>query len=287
MPNEERDAVGSSPMPGEGAPVVLLTCSGPQHRYVARRLWEVLGDRLAAVIVAEPAPEPIWTKLQRGWRRYSFPEVVSRIHWYAWSRAHRVGRHVDSTLHRILFPDGEPRPLPDEIVHTVPDHNGEACLRLLRSIAPRVLAVYGTDLIRRPVIELAGEVALNLHTGISPRYRGASSVFWALHNEEPEWVGSTVHVLDAGVDSGDIVGTAKPKISGDDDVAALFAKCVQVGAELYGHRIQDALEGKLAVEPQDLSVGHQYRFVDRTVTAERRVRRLLRDGLLRRYESHE
>jgi methionyl-tRNA formyltransferase len=180
----------------------------------------------------------------------------------------------------VLFPAGDPEPLPASIVRVVPGHNSEECRRLLEDLRPRVLAVYGTALIRPAVLSLAGELALNLHTGISPRYRGASSTFWALHNEEPEWIGATVHILDPGVDSGDVLGIARPEISEDDDEESLFAKCVKAGAELYADRLNAALDGPVQAEPQDLGEGRMYRFVDRTVAAERRVKRLLREGLL-------
>jgi methionyl-tRNA formyltransferase len=267
--------------------VVLLTGWEPQHLYVARALQEVLGERLSAVVLPSGGPERLWIRFRRGVRRYSVRDFLSRVHWRAWRRITGAGRRANDTVRRTLFPDGSPAPLPDPLVHIVPDHNGEQCRTLLLELRPRILAVYGTDLIRRPVIELATEVALNLHTGISPRYRGSSSVFWALHNEEPEWVGSTVHVLDPGVDSGDVLGTVRPEITSDDDEASLFAKCVQEGAGLYADVIVRALEGPVPAEPQVLEHGQQYRFVDRTVRAERRVQRLLRDGLLRRHQAGE
>jgi methionyl-tRNA formyltransferase len=166
-------------------------------------------------------------------------------------------------------------------VRVVPSHNGPECVDLLTELRPDVIAVFGTLVLKPPVIKAARTAILNMHTGLSPRYRGTDTTFWPLHNGEPEWVGVTVHVLDAGIDSGPILRTARPELAADDDDASLFAKCVQVGTPLYVDAVRDALAGHVGGEVQHLEDGRNYLGVERTVGAELRVRRKLRDGLLR------
>jgi methionyl-tRNA formyltransferase len=266
------------------APVVLLTGTGPEHQYVARVLHSALGSALEAVILTFPERTSVRNAWRRVSRRYTTRQILSRLSWKLWYKATRRETHNQEMLRRTLFGDGPPPPLPETLARWVPDHNGPEARALLADLRPRILAVYGTDIIRPAVIEMAGELALNMHTGISPRYRGADSVFWALYNEEPEWIGSTVHVLEPRIDAGPILGTARPDIDPEDDEAVLFAKCVQVGARLYAECLTAALTGGVHAEPQVLSAGRQYRFVDRTVSAERRVARALRSGLLHRFE---
>jgi methionyl-tRNA formyltransferase len=173
--------------------------------------------------------------------------------------------------------------LPEHLIRRVPTHNGPAAVELLQSIAPDIIAVYGTAIIRAPIIRLAGRCILNMHTGISPRYRGADTVFWPLHNAEPEWIGVTIHELTEGVDAGPILQVGRPKITDDDDEDSLFAKCVILGTELYVSAVRAVASGDTASRPQDIGEGREYRFVDRTIWAELRVRRLLARGLLRQH----
>ncbi|MBV8232444.1 MAG: hypothetical protein JO329_20880 [Planctomycetaceae bacterium] len=42
---------------------------------------------------------------------------------------------------------------------------------------------------------------LNLHHGIAPSIRGMNSIYWALWEGRPEWIGSTVHFIDKGIDT--------------------------------------------------------------------------------------
>jgi len=58
---------------------------------------------------------------------------------------------------------------------------------------------------------------------------------------------------------------------------------VIVGAGLYIDAVGAVAEGRANAVPQDSRDGREYRFVDRTVAAEWRVRRLLAEGLLRRH----
>ena len=43
---------------------------------------------------------------------------------------------------------------------------------------------------------------INMHAGITLRYRGVHGGYWALAEQHPEWVGTTVHLVDPGIDTG-------------------------------------------------------------------------------------
>ena len=71
----------------------------------------------------------------------------------------------------------------------------------LQAADPDAIAVFGTSLIRGPLLAMGRLGLFNLHGGLSPRYRGADCTFWALYNGEPENVGCTLHRIDAGIDT--------------------------------------------------------------------------------------
>jgi methionyl-tRNA formyltransferase len=62
---------------------------------------------------------------------------------------------------------------------------------------------------------------LNLHAGRLPRYRGRAPISWALINGERE-IGITVHRMNAGIDSGDIVAQECLPASPEDTAATLY-----------------------------------------------------------------
>ena len=262
--------------------LVVLTGLGLEHRFVTRALLSAFADCVGAVLIAQTPRRGLASQMRGYVRRYSLSQLVSRICAKAYRGVLGLETRRRRTLQRVLFPakDWAHTP-PAALVRALPSLNSSEALATLDSLHPDIIAVYGTALIRPPVIARARLAALNMHTGISPRYRGSDTVFWPLHNRQPQWIGTTIHELDPGVDSGPILATVRPSIAPDDDEDTLFAKCVVVGATAYVEAIRAVAAGRSHGAPQDLSAGKQYRFVDRTVAAELRVRRLLRDGLLR------
>jgi hypothetical protein len=72
--------------------------------------------------------------------------------------------------------------------------------------------VFGTDLIKEPLLGVLPELTLNLHLGLSPWYRGSATLFWPFHFLEPQWAGVTVHRLVRAVDGGDIAFQSCPEL---------------------------------------------------------------------------
>jgi len=75
-----------------------------------------------------------------------------------------------------------------------------------------IYIVFGASYIKGNLCDfLIKNKAINLHMGISPYYRGSASNFWALYQKRIDMVGATIHFLDKGLDSGDIIYHALPK----------------------------------------------------------------------------
>ena len=65
--------------------------------------------------------------------------------------------------------------------------------------------IFGTRLIPPNLMRKLPDMTLNLHLGISPRYRGAATLFWPFYMLEPNWAGFTIHKLSSEPDRGDIL----------------------------------------------------------------------------------
>ena len=66
-----------------------------------------------------------------------------------------------------------------------------------------VYIVFGSSYIKGELVDfLVKQKAINIHAGVSPYYRGTDCNFWALYDANPHLVGTTVHLLSKGLDSG-------------------------------------------------------------------------------------
>lgn len=88
-------------------------------------------------------------------------------------------------------------------VHCVRHHNSEECKDVLSTYAPDVVLLGGTRVLKSHIIAIPKLCMLNAHPGLLPKYRGMDVVMWSIYNNDP--VGCTCHLVDAGVDSGDII----------------------------------------------------------------------------------
>ena len=66
-----------------------------------------------------------------------------------------------------------------------------------------VYVVFGSSYIKGELVDfLVKQKAINIHAGVSPYYRGTDCNFWALYDDNPHLVGTTIHLLSKGLDSG-------------------------------------------------------------------------------------
>lgn len=105
------------------------------------------------------------------------------------------------------------------------------------------LASYGR-ILPQALLDLPKTGALNVHPSLLPRYRGATPIQSALRNGDAE-TGVTIMLMDAGMDTGDIVLQERVAIEPDDDYGTLHDRLALYGGELLGEAIDLAACGTL------------------------------------------
>lgn len=84
-------------------------------------------------------------------------------------------------------------------------NNAEDVERWVKSLAPDLIVVYSmSQLLKESFLEIPRLGVINLHPSFLPSYRGPNPDFWQYHDMETH-PGATVHYLDAGEDTGDIL----------------------------------------------------------------------------------
>ncbi|EKM3878808.1 methionyl-tRNA formyltransferase, partial [Campylobacter upsaliensis] len=112
------------------------------------------------------------------------------------------------------------------------DINNEKSLRLIESFAPDLLVSMSFDQIFKERILNAFEgKIINCHASKLPFYRGRNNLNWVLINDEKEF-GVSVHFVDSGVDTGDIILQKSFSISDEDDYSTLLKRAYKACATL-------------------------------------------------------
>lgn len=127
---------------------------------------------------------------------------------------------------------GNPDP-PDCAVRVVdsPDElSGRQTVDFLDRAKLDLLLVFGTGMIRDPLFSELPCPTINLHLGLSPRYRGAATLFWPFFFLEPGWAGATFHYIVQEPDAGAVVHQLVPNLDFADRIHDVASKTVLAAA---------------------------------------------------------
>lgn len=124
--------------------------------------------------------------------------------------------------------------------------NSEICREELQKASPKVVIVNGTGIIGKKTLQCTDAIFINTHVGITPEYRGVHGGYWALACNDREHCGVTVHLVDTGIDTGNVLYQATV----DPEPADNFMSYpyLQYGAAIpiLKKAVQDALSGSLS-----------------------------------------
>lgn len=124
----------------------------------------------------------------------------------------------------------------------------------VRALQPDLLVLaFVTSFVPKEMIDLATYGGINYHPSLLPKYRGGSAINWALIHGETE-TGVTIHFIDEGVDTGDILLQEKVSVDPEDTVKSVyFNKLYPLGLSLISRAVSLIKEGKATRVPQDHS----------------------------------
>ncbi|MFT5926918.1 MAG: methionyl-tRNA formyltransferase [Candidatus Azotimanducaceae bacterium] len=104
--------------------------------------------------------------------------------------------------------------------------NSAEFLQTIKSLgADLLVSMSFNQILRKEIIDLAPFGFINCHAGALPFYRGRNPLNWVLINGESHF-GITVHYVDEGVDTGDILRQTMYEIVEHDDYGTLLVKAV-------------------------------------------------------------
>ncbi|GAA4944156.1 formyl transferase [Algibacter agarivorans] len=83
--------------------------------------------------------------------------------------------------------------------------NSDEGHELLIKLNPDIVVIVSHRILSKKTLELTKAKFINIHSGITPKYRGLHGGYWALINKDMENCGVTVHFVDEGIDTGNIL----------------------------------------------------------------------------------
>jgi methionyl-tRNA formyltransferase len=113
---------------------------------------------------------------------------------------------------------------------------------LLRDLRIRWAVSYGyRHILGREIVEALDGRIVNLHISALPWNRGSDPNFWSFFDDTPK--GVTIHRIDTGIDTGDILARRRVRFGADDTLASTY------------HRLRAEIEALFAAVWGDIRAG--------------------------------
>ena len=125
-----------------------------------------------------------------------------------------------------------------------------AALAALAALRPDLICVACFPrILPPPLLALPRRGCVNLHPSLLPRHRGPAPLFWTFYHEDAV-AGATIHIMDEGVDTGDLLLQAPVPIPEGCTGPELERACAAAGAALLTTGVRGWIERSLTPRPQ-------------------------------------
>ncbi|MDE0589459.1 methionyl-tRNA formyltransferase [Halocynthiibacter sp. C4] len=139
-----------------------------------------------------------------------------------------------------------------EVIHCNNINDAET-LADLKAIEPDLCLVLGWSQICREEFRSIPRLgSIGFHPAPLPKMRGRAVIPWTILEDVKE-TAATLFWIDAGMDSGDIIGQRIVRLSPDETARSLYDKQTSALAEMLPEVVKSSLDGTLKPQPQDHS----------------------------------
>jgi folate-dependent phosphoribosylglycinamide formyltransferase PurN len=223
--------------------VLLLAGDGDAGRIAARYLAARFND--LSMIVEQPEGRGVF--LRRRLKRLGWLTVAGQV---AFMIVQRIQQRLSrGRIQAICWRFDLDAAVPDAVTVTpVGSVNSVECIDQLKRLDPAVVIVIGTRIIAAKVLHSLAAPFINYHAGITPKYRGVHGGYWALVEGDRANCGSTVHLVDEGIDSGGILYQARIEPTSSDNFSSYPYLQLAAALPLLAQAAEDAIAGRL--QPQ-------------------------------------
>lgn len=236
--------------PSTAAPtsgIVAVTAGGP-YAWV---IFNALAQAFGSITVIEEEPEARSLFLRRRLRKFG---AVTTFGQFAMMMATKVGKAVSARRTAAIVAGQRLDPAPGPLLTRirVGSINDAAAQALLAELQPRVVFLAGCRLLSAATLARLACPVINYHAGVCPAYRGLNGGYFALAANDARNFGTTVHLVDAGVDTGGILYQQRMTPAADDSFFT-YAMLMAAGSRTIAvQAVRDALAGDLRPVTTDL-----------------------------------
>ncbi|MGM0365843.1 MAG: methionyl-tRNA formyltransferase [Actinomycetota bacterium] len=149
---------------------------------------------------------------------------------------------IDKAARRLNIPIFCPRNLKDENL-----------INSLAGLGADIFIVCGYQFyLPKEILDIPPMGAVNFHSSLLPRHCGMHPGFWTIWYGDKK-SGMSVHFMDEGLDTGDIIYQTKVEVLSGDTIEALYGRIWDSSPDIISRLLSDLDSNSVPRRPQDMS----------------------------------
>lgn len=226
--------------------IIMICTEGTSSNYIYNN---VINDfEISNVILVKTENKTVF--LKRRIKKLGLLRVIGQVTFMLYTKLFLIKKSSDRITKIQEEFNINPSKIPDNKIINVDSVNSEVMIRKLKDLNPDLVLVNGTPIIKKEILNSVETKFVNIHVGITPKYRGVHGGYWAFYNNDNNLAGVTTHLIDESIDSGSILDQNIISVTEKDNF--LTYPHIQVGTALnnYNKIVSDLLSNKLDIQPR-------------------------------------
>jgi hypothetical protein len=220
------------------SPNVVVITAGEASSWI---IVNAVAQAFAATTVLREPSEPAVALIKRRIRRFGLINGLGQIATMALTK---YGKRLLSgrITARIASEELQTTPASGLGILDIGNVNAPASVDAITTLNPDIVVLVGTRLLSRETLNAIPCPIVNYHAGITPAYRGQNGGYWSLACGDSGNFGTTLHLVDKGVDTGDIIAQCRTTPQTRDTILTHALTLAQASRTM----VSDGISGYLA-----------------------------------------
>jgi len=135
-------------------------------------------------------------------------------------------------------------------IHETANPNSQESLKFFRGLDfDYIISVHYDKILKDKILDLPKKGAINIHFAPLPKYRGCFPIHWAMI--EGNSAGVSLHWMDKGIDTGDIISTKTIPIGSFKTCKEIYESATTYGKDMFRNIIPRIFKGEKISSPQN------------------------------------
>jgi len=195
--------------------IVLLTSISLRHKYIAHMLSKELE---LCLVITEEKSSKIESTNNMSYADATFVTQHFKARQENEKKFFNEYKYFPNNVGILNLPHGE--------------INNLDTFELIKKKDPDYIVLFGTSIIKDPIISAFPNKLINLHLGLSPYYKGSATNLFPIYFNDLAGVGATIHIATNKVDDGPVLHQMRPDIELGDTIHDIGNRTILKAGEL-------------------------------------------------------